>query len=235
MTTAITWLAKYRRALPGSWAAPVALALALAYGDGFWVTALQGTIGAIERNQAPLFRWMRDSTLMLPLVFLAVLVALLLARRWCGRRHALVQAAAGALLIALISGSIGLAEVGVSSLTDYQYQVKHLELMHSYGAANQPGSVELAGFGAAAPLSYTLYCNLRGVAADSAVALLEYATLMVHVRALYLSALILLLTNLAIAVVLLALYNNRLWAPGRAGDLHDTETASQPAMSGVAS
>ena len=213
ITDAIKRLTDYWHQLPVRWTTVALFAIVIAYSDGFYVTVVQGTIGAIERNQPPLMRWLHDSTLMLPLFFLAVLVALLGARRWFARRQqALVQAGVAALLVALISGGVGIAEVGVSSLTDYQYQVQHLELMHSYGAANQPGSTELAGFGSAAPLAYNLYCDLRGIATDSAVALMEYATLMVHVRAMYISVVVLLTTNLMIAAAMLAVRKGRLWS-----------------------
>jgi hypothetical protein len=214
MTRAIKRLAHYGHHLPLRWTTVALIAAALAYIDGFWLTALQGAIGAIERNQPPFTRWLRDSTLMLPLVFLAVLLALLLARRWfAGSRSKLVGLGAAALLIALLSGGVGLAEAGASSLTDYQYQIQHLHLASPNGTANQADKAELAGFGTPAPLPYSLYCNLRGVAAGSATSLIEYATLMVHVRALTISAVVLLLVNLGITALLLALLRNRLWAP----------------------
>ena len=237
MTTAIKRLAAYGRALPVRWTTVAVFALAIAYVDGFWVTALQGAIGAVELNEPPFILWLRDATLMLPLVFLAVLLALLGARRWFARsRHRLIGLAVAALLVALISGGVGIAEVGASSLRNYQLQVHHLEQLHSYGAANQPGSAALAEFGSVAPLPYYLYCRVRGavtVAADgsavvgSAVTLLEYATLLVHVRALSLSALVLLITNLVIAVGLLALLNDRLWSTQLAADPQANETTSQ--------
>ena len=79
---------------------------------------------------------------MLPLVVLTVLLALLGARRWfAGGRRALVGLGVAALLIALITGVVGIAEVGASSFIDYQYQKHHLELIHSYGAATQAGGL----------------------------------------------------------------------------------------------
>lgn len=222
MKLSIKRLAASWRALPVCWTTAAALTVAIVYADGFWLTALQGAIGAIELNEPPFVHWLRDATLILPLVFLAVLLALLAARRWLGRsQSALVQVGAAALLVALISGGVGIAQAGASSLRSYQIQVQHLELMHSYGAPNQPGSAALAEFGPAAPLPYYLYCSVRGavkVAADgstvvgSAVTLLEYATLMVHVRALAIITLALLITNLLIASVLLALRRDHLWA-----------------------
>ena len=241
MINAFKRLIDYPRRLPVRWTTVAVFAIVLAYVDGFWLTALQGTIGAIELNEPPFMHWLRDSTLMLPLVFLAVLLALLGARRWfAGRRRALVGLGAAALLIALISGGIGIAEVGASSFIDYQYQKHHLELIHSYGVAAQAGAATVAGFGPAtngfgpaASLTYTLYCNLRGVAAGSAVTLLEYATLMVHVRALYISTLVLLSTNLVIAAMLLLLLKDRLWSPRLMVSPQANETSSHLAAGGA--
>jgi hypothetical protein len=165
---------------------------------------------------------------MLPVVFLAVLLALQAARRWLapGRRQ-LAGLAVATLLIALFSGGVGIAEVGASSYIDYQYQAKHLELLHSFGNGKTLSSIELAGFGPAAPASYALYCNLRGIAAGSAVSLMEYATLMVHVRALFISTLVLLTANLVIASVLVLLLRDRLWSIQLLASPPASETASQ--------
>lgn len=239
MTKAITHLADYGRHLPVRWTTVAAFAIVIAYGDGFWLTALQGAIGAIERNEPPLIHWLRDATLMLPLVFIAVLVALLCARRWfAGSRRTLVGFGATALLVALISGGVGIAEAVASSLRDYQFQVQRL----SYGPATPLGSADLAGFGPTAPLPYYLYCNLRGavtVGADgssvvgSAVTRLEYATLMMHVRALSIGALVLLTTNLVIAVVLLAVLKDRLWLTRLATSPQVNETNHQLSAGGA--
>src|SRR4051795_9048994 len=79
---AVEHLDERRRQLRVYWLTIAFFAVVIAYGDGFWVTTVQGAVGAIERNDPPVSRWLRDSTLMLPLFFLAVLAAVLLARRW---------------------------------------------------------------------------------------------------------------------------------------------------------
>jgi hypothetical protein len=56
-----------RHRLRPSWVTIGLWAVVIAYVDGFWVTSLQRTVGAFERNQPPFMRWLRDSTLMLPL------------------------------------------------------------------------------------------------------------------------------------------------------------------------
>ena len=205
--------ADYIRRLQVRWAVVALFAIVITYIDGFWLTALQGAIGAIERNEPPFVRWLRDSTLILPLVFVAVVVALLIVHRWFGQsRRELVKLGATTLLIAVLSGGVGISAVVASSVRDYQLQKQHLELMHSHGVAAQPGAVEVNGFGSAPPLAYTLYCNLRGVAADNTLTLMQYATLMVHVRAISFASVLLLITNLVLVGGLLALCSNRLWA-----------------------
>jgi hypothetical protein len=203
MTTLIRPAGLARR-LPVRWTSLALIAIVLTYADGFWVTVIQITIGAIERVQSPFMRWLRDSSLMLPLVFVAVLAAVALARRWALGRRASMALGAVALLITLLSGAVGIAEVAASSAYDYSFQAKHIELLHSYGA-NQQNQPALAQFGPAAPLSYTLYCNLRGVAADSAVSLLQYATFLTHVRALMFAIVVILITNMVLVAGLVAL------------------------------
>src|SRR5262249_33686090 len=86
---------------------------ALAFGSGIWLTAIHLAEGATERDEPPLLlHWLRDSTLALPLVFVAVLAGLLVAGalikplRW-GSSHVLAQAAMPTLMA--LFASIGLA------------------------------------------------------------------------------------------------------------------------------
>ena len=58
------------------------LAIALAYGGGGWLQFLHAREGGIERNEPGLVaHWLRDGTLALPLVLLAVAVAFVLVQR----------------------------------------------------------------------------------------------------------------------------------------------------------
>jgi len=144
MAMTMTRLAGWLWRLPLRWTTVALFALALTYADGFWVTVIQITIGAIERNQPPLARWLRDSTFMLPLVAVAVVAALLLTRRWAhASQRRLATLATTVLLLTLLSGLVGIAEVAASSAYDYSFQSQHLELMHSLGIGNQPGTVEI--------------------------------------------------------------------------------------------
>jgi hypothetical protein len=199
-----------RRDLRTRWPAVALLAAALAYADEFWVSVIQSLVGAIEYNEPPFTRWLRDTTLSLPLVSIGVLAALLLAQRWqLWRRHGLAAFTVTTLLVAVLSGAIGIGAVAMSSLQSYLLQRQHLELLHSFGV-NQSSVAALADFSPAGNATYNLYCSLRGVAASDAVSLLEYATLLLHIRALAYAALLVLMTNLVIAGTMLVLLRSRL-------------------------
>src|SRR4051812_25755021 len=102
MPTTLTRLGSAIRRLPVHWRTVALCALALALVDGFWLTALQGAIGAIERLESPFARWLRQSVLLLPLFGLAVLLALLLARRWAARGR-VGSFAAAIMMLTLLS------------------------------------------------------------------------------------------------------------------------------------
>ena len=117
---------------PVRWRTVAALALLMAYADGFWLIAVQGAVGAIERAQSPFASWLWTSTLVLPLHVLAVLAALGLARRRFGPelRSARKVLAAGLLIVAagtlLASG-----ELLLSAALDYWFQAAQLEFAQS--------------------------------------------------------------------------------------------------------
>ncbi len=200
------------RRLPLRWTTVGLLAIVLAYLDGFWLTALQGAIGAIERAEQPFVRYLRDATLMLPLFVLAVALGLLLAHRVIARsRRGLLRFAVAALLVATVTGALGIAEAALSSYSDYQFQTRHLEAIHGV-VPSQLGADGLLGPGAETSPAYFLYCNLRGASATSAVALMEYETFLVHLRALGVMSVVLLVSNLLVVTLLLALIPGKLWS-----------------------
>jgi manganese oxidase len=95
--------------------AVLAFAVALAYGGGFWQTLLHHLEGGHERNEPGLVvHWLRDGTLALPLVFCAVWVGVLVARRVIerngGDRSPAISGAVLAAIVAWITSMvIGLA------------------------------------------------------------------------------------------------------------------------------
>ena len=170
----------------------------LAYADGFWVTSLQGAVGSFQQSQSPFGRWLRDSTIMLPLFVLAVLAAVLLARRLVGRsRHGLAKVATTAVLIVVISSALAIGEMTVSSAYDYHVQTSPEALQHSHHTtvvAAQPG-----------PSNQTVAGACTGACA------IKRATLRTHVRGVLFTSMRLLITNLVLVAWVMALRSDRLW------------------------
>jgi hypothetical protein len=89
------------------------LSLALAYGGGLWLTTVHHVEGGTEAGQPGFVaHWLRDATLALPVVMLAVWVGLLITRRVLSRSAAEPSLAVGAALLAMVVG--GLTAAGTS-------------------------------------------------------------------------------------------------------------------------
>src|SRR4051812_24413491 len=88
-----------------------AFALVLAYGGGLWLNVLHIAEGGYERNEPPLvLHWLRDATLALPLVLVAVWAGVLMARRLIERsdcRSRLLSALTLGACVALLSAVAG--------------------------------------------------------------------------------------------------------------------------------
>ena len=185
-----------------SWPTVGVFAAVITFVDGFWVTSLQGAVGAIEVTQHPMMRWIRDSTLMLPLLFVAVLAALSLTRRWVGHSHReLRQLAVAALLTVVITSVVSLAQVATMSVHDYNIQAAQLGQIHAGHASTV--ALDPASVVPASSAGCTALCAAR------------HATMMAHVRSLGYAGAVLLFTNLVLVVWVLALRGGRLWAEGR--------------------
>lgn len=183
----------WRGRLHVCWVTIAVFAIVIAYADGFLVTSLQGAVGAIERNEPPFQRWLRDSTLMLPLFFLAVLAAMLLARRWVGQGHrSVVKFGTTALLIVLFTSGVAIAEVAASSAYDYRLQTRHLEREHNMGM----------DVGMDMSMDTDMGTGLTALKQD---------TLDVHMRAVQYASVMLLVTNLVLVIWVMAFYSDRLW------------------------
>src|SRR3954467_6333831 len=92
-----------------------AFALVLAYGGGLWLNVLHVAEGGYERNEPPfVLHWLRDATLALPLVLVAVWAGVLLARRLIERSgrdsrvvSALILATSVAFLASIVASLRG--------------------------------------------------------------------------------------------------------------------------------
>jgi hypothetical protein len=194
-------LTAHWRRLPVSWVTLVLLVILIAYADGFWVTSIQGAVGAFERRQPPFTEWLHDSTLTLPVYFAAILAALLIARHWTRHnRHQLAKLGAAVMLITIATTSIGVAQVIANSAYDYHYQIHDLaisETLHHSGS----GTDTADHTGHAANTTDTCI----GLCAE------RTSTIQAHVRAAKYASGALLLTNLLAIAWILALRNGQLW------------------------
>ena len=183
--------------LPLSWVTVAVAAVVIAYGDGFIVTALHGAVGSVDTSQEPFVRWLRDSTLMVAPLVLAVMAALVLARRFVGQnRREIVQLAGAALLMIIISSAASIAEVSMSAVTEYKTQSAELAVIHANHATTP---VVDPGASVVPTQSCTGLCAAK------------HLTLMVQLRAAVYASVILLITNIALVLWILAMRGGRLW------------------------
>ena len=160
-----------RGAAPVPWFTVAALAVLMDVAAGFWLTSIQGAVGAIERAQTPFASWLRISTLMLPAFVVAVLTALALARRRFGPALRTTRKVVAAALLVVAAGTVvGIGQLAVSAAYDYHLQSQHLELIH----ATHPGAhVHDDGscVGLCAAKRATLVVDVRAVGYGSAAVL----------------------------------------------------------------
>jgi len=207
---AVERLDGHRNRLQLNWVTVAFFATVIAFADGFWLTSMQGAVGAIERNEAPVGRWLRDSMLMLPLFFVGVVLALVLARRWFGNsRSRLLKVGATALLITVIGSAVGLAEAAASSAYDYRLQTSSLEQRIGFNHFHNDAVPTVAGV--PAPQGCTGLCAQKE---------LTRATLL---KAMKLDAQLLLISNVVLVVWALILRGDRLW---RSAQIEDNEAVA---------
>ena len=166
------------------WGTVLSFAALIAFADGFWVTAMRGAAGAIERTSGPTLTWLRESTLALPLYVGGILVALMIAVGIVGpvirSRRALLTSAA---LIVGAGSLTGIIVLVASSAYDYRLQ---LDLIHVGGA--MPGM-----------------CATADCLRDQ-----QAASFDVQLKAVAIGTVLILLTNLVVVAWVLAARGGRL-------------------------
>ena len=188
---------RVRRRLGVSWATIILFAVVISYVNGFWVTALQITVGSLERSEPPFGRWLRDSSIMVPLYAAGVLVAVLLARRWFGRsKRTLVRAAGAGVLIVAVCTLVGIVEVANSAAYDYQLQTEHID--------------DVDGFNHTQHVATSTDAPIDACVGTCAA---KQSTLGLHVRAVTQASALMLITNALLVTWLLAVGGDRLWQP----------------------
>lgn len=186
------------RALEANWLTVGCVAAAVALADGFWLTSLQGAVGAIERLSPPFERWLRDSLIVLPFFVAAVVLALFLTRRWASDRRPGVQLlVAGALMVAF-TFVVGVLEVAVSSGYDYYLQTHHIVIAEHL----KHPTYRIVG---TTPV-------LVGSATCDAICQAKTATWNVHLRAFWFSTVLIAITNAVVVTWVLAIRGGRVWA-----------------------
>jgi len=166
------------------WGTVLTFGAVIAFADGFWITAMRGAAGAIERTSGPTVSWLRESTLALPLYVGGIIVALMIAVGIVGpvvrSRKALLTSA---LLIIGAGTAVGTTVLVASSAYDYRLQ---LDLIHVGGA--MPG------------MCATAQC-LRDQ---------QQSSFDVQVKAVTLGVLLILVTNLVVVAWVLAARGGKL-------------------------
>jgi len=188
-----------RRRLGVSWATIILFAVVISYVNGFWVTSLQGAVGSLERSEPPFDRWLRDSTIMLPLYAAGVLIAVLAARRWFGRsKRAVVRAAGAGLLIIAVCTLVGIVEVANSAAYDYQLQTEHIDVVDGFNHTQ-----------------HTVTPTATNADACVGTCAAKQSTLGLHIRAVTHASALMLITNTLLVAWLLAVAGDRLWKQAR--------------------
>jgi hypothetical protein len=174
--------------------------VALAFADGFVLIAFQGAVGAVERQSEPFRRWLVGSVLMVPFFVVAVVVAMILTRRWAGAvRRTWVKGGIAVLLVVATSALLGAAMEGVSGAYDYSLQSRHIDLMVSTHSLH---NTEKSLFSQPTP-GETAKC---GAACKE-----KHNTIVVHIRSVFLAGEVMLLINFVLTAWLVAVRGGRLW------------------------
>src|SRR5215218_1003251 len=160
-----------RRAVPVPWLTLLVLAALMAYADGFVVTVTEGAVGAMGSNDSPFARWLRDSTLVLPVFLFAVYRSLVFSGRRYGPGLRRPRAVLGtALLVVAVGSLIGVAEVAASGYANYSLQAEQLRATQSvHGHATLAAGAEDAD-------ACTGLCSSLHASAAAQVRAAEYAS-----------------------------------------------------------
>lgn len=191
----------YLKRLHLSWLTVSTFAVVLAFADGFVITAMQGAVGAIERQHGPFESWLVNSALMVPVYMAAIVVAMILARRWSGSvRRSWVRTGVAALVVVASTVVVGVAQTAASSAYDYTLQSRHIDLMVATHALHNTPTLF-----ASADVNTTPKCD--------AACVQKHSTIVAHLRAVALVAKLLTIINLVLVAWLLAVRGGRLWMP----------------------
>ena len=179
-------LVRRRGPTPVAWTTVAVLAVLMAYGDGFVLTALRGAVGLTQQLRGPFVTWLASSTVMLPVFVLAVLAALAFVRRRSGPRLTMPRrVVAATLFVALAGGLVGTAEVIGTLAVEYHAQTQQLEAKAA--SHNEP---------VAPPTDPSAVGTGTAPGAEHSVAIMQHQQLLVVRRAARLGSAAVLVVNL---------------------------------------
>lgn len=188
------------RNLQVSWTTVVLTAALTALASIFVMITLGGAVGAVERLTPPFERWLRDSILIFPLFVLAVVGALYASRKLVGDKKGWTKMAGTLVMVILFTTVLAILVNAASSGYDYYLQVKLLQtsehLRHPTYLIQDGTPVLVSGSGT---------CDLTCQA--------QHATLSSHIKALGITSLVLLVSNIALVLWAVAIRGGRLWMP----------------------
>ena len=180
-----------------SWISVAVLAVVITFADGFWITSLEGAVGAIERTQSPFTSWLSESLIVLPLFALGVLAALAVGRRWFGQQRNWVRMGATAALVVVAVTVVAVGQTTFNAVRDYRVQaeqVTKLHLLHPTAPSVDAVNADLVANGS---------CN--------SICAAQRNTLEVHVKSIGMASLLLALTNVVLVAWVLMLRGGVLW------------------------
>jgi hypothetical protein len=135
--------------VPTPWTAVVVLAAVLSFADGFWIISLREAAGAAVRTGRPFAGWLVDSTVVLPLFVLAVLVAFTVAHDRYGPVLRSVRTVVATALLIAVAGTVAGMVVAVSSAAyDYVLQAaatEQVQATHGHSGATSPSDPTCTG------------------------------------------------------------------------------------------
>jgi heme/copper-type cytochrome/quinol oxidase subunit 2 len=154
--------------VPLPWVTVGVLAVLLAAADMAVLVALQGAVGAIERDQGPFHSWVIYSAVVAPIFALAVIWALGRVHRGNAARPSSPSSTIrGALLVVLAATAIGIVVLMISTAIDYHLQsellAKTLALHDHTIGANQSANPAYADGGWSPEQRDTMLVDVKAV------------------------------------------------------------------------
>ncbi len=207
--------------LGASWWSVGLFAVVLAFANGFIVTSMQWTVGAIERLSPPFEQWMFNSVVMIPVYAIAIIGALYLARRLAGTGSGKAKKLWIAVGLIIITGLlVGMVNMALSSAYDYYLQTQHIDL----GQHLRHPLYRVDGTTPVLVGSSTCDATCQAISATKGA----------HIRGFFLATKLFLVIDAVLVVWTLALRGGVIWVPRRARRTASSIAEAAPAVPAMA-